>query len=364
MQDEVEATPVEVEATPAKSATRTSNARKRLKRGESDEPESPFHAAAACPPTPALTPRRGQPSATLKASASSLELFARVKDRIDGPSTAAAADNFKQTVVLGPWEIEAWCRSAYPKEYCPLPCIFVCEFCLQYMKAADTLARHMTKPHASHPPHPPGREIYRHGKLSVWEVDGKREKLYCQNLCLLSKLFLDHKTLHVDVQPFLFYILTEWDDYGAHIVGYFSKEKRSVLDYNLSCILTLPPFQRRGYGRFMIDFSYLLTRIEGKIGSPEKPLSDLGLVSYRDYWRDVILERLAGMTSTTVSIKDLSSETAITAHDIISTLQALGLIKYWRGKYVVVPTAPSARKHLEIDQRSLHWTPYNSSETA
>ena len=48
-------------------------------------------------------------------------------------------------------------------------------------------------------------------------------QIYCQNLCLLAKLFLDHKTLYFDVEPFLFYILTEVDKYGAHLVGYFSK---------------------------------------------------------------------------------------------------------------------------------------------
>lgn len=29
--------------------------------------------------------------------------------------------------------------------------------------------------------------------LQVWEVDGKKSKIYCQNLCLLAKMFLDHK---------------------------------------------------------------------------------------------------------------------------------------------------------------------------
>ena len=44
-------------------------------------------------------------------------------------------------------------------------------------------------------------------------------QVYCQNLCLLSKLFLDHKTLYFDVDPFLFYVLCERDAAGYHMVG-------------------------------------------------------------------------------------------------------------------------------------------------
>ena len=48
---------------------------------------------------------------------------------------------------------------------------------------------------------------------------------YAQNLCLLAKLFLDHKTLYYDTDPFLFYVMCEVDAKGYHIVGFFSKVK-------------------------------------------------------------------------------------------------------------------------------------------
>jgi ribosomal protein S18 acetylase RimI-like enzyme len=91
--------------------------------------------------------------------------------------------------------------------------------------------------------------------LSVFEVDGNTNKIYCQNLCLLVKLFLDHKTLYYDVEPFLFYVLTRNDAKGCHLVGYFSKEKHCAQKYNVSCIMTMPNYQRMGYGRMLIDFS-------------------------------------------------------------------------------------------------------------
>ena len=40
-------------------------------------------------------------------------------------------------------------------------------------------------------------------------------------------MFLDHKTLYYDTDPFLFYVMTEYDSIGFHIVGYFSKVRLS-----------------------------------------------------------------------------------------------------------------------------------------
>lgn len=132
-------------------------------------------------------------------------------------------------------------------------------------------------------------------------------------------MFLDHKTLYYDVEPFLFYVMTEVDDLGARFVGYFSKEKRSP-DNNVSCIMTLPVRQRKGWGQLLIDFSespinfcfthitslsgddlsltsgYALTKKEGRVGSPEKPLSGLGEVTYKRYWKIAVFQYLREST--------------------------------------------------------------------
>ena len=127
-------------------------------------------------------------------------------------------------VQIGRYEIDTWYFSPYPEEYGKQPKLWICEYCLKYMRLEKTYRYHCGQCVQRTPP---GKEIYRKGTLSIFESDGKDFKLYCQNLCLLAKLFLDHKTLYFDVEPFLFYILCEVDKQGAHIVGYFSKEKES-----------------------------------------------------------------------------------------------------------------------------------------
>jgi histone acetyltransferase SAS3 len=219
--------------------------------------------------------------------------------------------------------------------------------------------------------HPPGDEIYRDGKIMVFEVDGRKNPLYCQNLCLLAKLFLGSKTLYYDVEPFLFYVMTEYDELGCHFVGYFSKEKRPSSLNNVSCILVLPIHQRKGYGHLLIDFSYLLTRAEKKTGSPEKPLSDMGLVSYRNYWRLVICYYLQDFQSgdKIPSIKAISDDMGLTPDDVISALDALGALvrdpitgvyalKLNTDYYKQVIEAHEMKGYAKLNPKGLVWTPY------
>lgn len=301
-----------------------------------------------------------------------LELFrkaqARASDdleklRMQGQITEGS--NMIKTILFGRYELDTWYHSPYPEEYARLGRLYVCEFCLKYMKSQTILRRHMAKCVWKHPP---GDEVYRKGAISVFEVDGKKNKIYCQNLCLLAKLFLDHKTLYYDVEPFLFYVMTEADNTGCHLVGYFSKEKNSFLNYNVSCILTMPQYMRQGYGKMLIDFSYLLSKVEEKVGSPERPLSDLGLISYRSYWKEVLLRYMYNFQGKEISIKEISQETAVNPVDIVSTLQSLQMLKYWKGKHLVLKRqdlidewkakeTKRGTNNKTIDPGSLKWTP-------
>uniref|UniRef100_A0A8C4PYM8 Histone acetyltransferase n=1 Tax=Eptatretus burgeri TaxID=7764 RepID=A0A8C4PYM8_EPTBU len=200
------------------------------------------------------------------------------------------------------------------------------------------------------------------------QARASEELIYCQNLCLLAKLFLDHKTLYYDVEPFLFYVMTRADNTGCHIIGYFSKEKNSFLNYNVSCILTMPQFMRKGFGKMLIDFSYLLSKVENKMGSPERPLSELGAISYRSYWKEVLLKYLHNFNGKEISIKEISQQTALNPIDIVTTLQKLQMLKYWKGKYLVLKRQDLIDEWIQretkkpsndkvVDPDCLKWTP-------
>jgi histone acetyltransferase MYST1 len=279
------------------------------------------------------------------------------------------------TVIVGQYELECWYYSPFPHKYRYEPILYLCDWCLKYCTRRNTLEEHSLMCRYRHPP---GSEIYRDGQLSVFEVDGDKHRIYCQNLSLFSKLFIDHKTAYYDVEPFLFYILTEYTPkVGYRVVGYFSKEKHSLEHNNVACILTFPQYQRRGYGKFLISLSYALSKIEGKIGSPEKPLSDLGRVSYKSYWTEVLIKFLSSMSHSstqsgivTIPVQEVSVITCIKPADIISTLRALELIRYVKGAYLItcnpkiietiqtsIIERESKNSYQSFDPNQLQWTP-------
>ncbi|EGW31219.1 uncharacterized protein SPAPADRAFT_61797 [Spathaspora passalidarum NRRL Y-27907] len=303
------------------------------------------------------------------------------------------------TIILGEHIIEPWYFSPYPIELTEEDEIYICDFTLSYFGSRKQFERFRQKCSMKHPP---GNEIYRDSKVSFWEIDGRKQRTWCRNLCLLSKLFLDHKTLYYDVDPFLFYIMTIKSDQGHHVVGYFSKEKESADGYNVACILTLPCYQKKGYGKLLIQFSYMLSNVEHKVGSPEKPLSDLGLLSYRAYWTDTLIKLLvernspslyrknnphpvedsdsessrhstpaAGRqgSSSEITIEDISAITCMTTTDILHTLTTLQILRYYKGQHIIVITdqimamydslvkkVKDKKKH-ELNPALLKWTP-------
>ena len=293
---------------------------------------------------------------------------------INGESAMAAKPNRTvsgppskiKCIQFGKFVIDTFYAAPYPEEYSHESRLFICEFCLKYLPSEFVAYRHKLKCPAKHPP---GDEIYRDGSISIWEVDGRKKTEYCQCLCLMAKMFLGSKTLYYDVEPFLFYILTEYDELGYHFVGYFSKEKRPASQNNVSCILVMPIHQRKGYATFLIDFSYLLTRIEGKDGSPEKPLSDMGLTAYRSYWDLTISRHLLELGLKSFSTKTLMGRTGMTADDVIHSLERLYAftrdpvtktyaIRFDKNLYESIVDDFESKEHRQLRPEHLVWTPY------
>ncbi|KAF5153439.1 MOZ/SAS family protein [Theileria parva strain Muguga] len=267
-------------------------------------------------------------------------------------------------IKLGPFLVDTWYFSPYPPPYQNIDTLYICEFCLSFFRYEEELNFHIIHCELRHPP---GNEIYRDDNLAMFEVDGAMSTVYCENLCFLSKLFLDHKSLRHTVFLFIFYVMTEFDENGYHITGYFSKEKHSK--NNVSCILSLPQHQRKGYGKYLTAFSYLLSKKEGKTGTPERPLSDLGKASYMSYWSEVLLEILFDPKHENLTIQDLSQMTAFEPNDIISCLEELGILHTLSNGNSVITILPEKKRELLSKSRTktrklymekLHWIPYDA----
>ncbi len=108
-----------------------------------------------------------------------------------GPPPTSTSQKIK-TIRFGVYDIDTWYSAPYPEEYQHVPDgrLWLCEFCLKYMKSGFVAGRHRVRGLAHQRPahltylqmkckarHPPGDEIYRDGSVSVFEVDGRKNKV-------------------------------------------------------------------------------------------------------------------------------------------------------------------------------------------
>ena len=81
--------------------------------------------------------------------------------------------------------IDTWYYSPYPFEYEKQPKLYICRFCLKYMRQAKTLKHHEET--SCKWQTPPGKLIYEDKKysdgtfkgVSAYMIDGREDKLYC-----------------------------------------------------------------------------------------------------------------------------------------------------------------------------------------
>ena len=63
----------------------------------------------------------------------------------DSPSLSTSLTSLRcpSSIQFGSYEIDTWYSSPYPQEYARLHKLFICEFCLKYMKSREILYRHV-----------------------------------------------------------------------------------------------------------------------------------------------------------------------------------------------------------------------------
>lgn len=273
-----------------------------------------------------------------------------------------------EKVTIGAYTVQAWYFAPYPDPYHTMKHLYICEYCWRYFENREELQKHQNEKKEMKPA---GREIYRKGNISIFELHGKRQKVECQCLCLLAKLFLDHKTLFFDVEGFIFYVLCECDEKGAHIAAYFSKEIHSDEGNILACIVALPQYQKKGYGRLLISLSYEIAKRQKISGGPERPLSDLGKIAFHAYWRDTLVDLLRNRWREITSIEDLEQITSIDSNDIIDVLKEISCVVKVKGEYELninrealnnaIAELDAQRKKPHIDPCCLIWLPGDSN---
>jgi histone acetyltransferase MYST1 len=116
--------------------------------------------------------------------------------------------------------------------------------------------------------------------------------------------------------------------------------------------------------KLRIDLNELLLRcIHFYLQSIKKKKKKHTYIHIYSYWTFVLLTILVEYDGQT-TISDLSQKTGIKLEDVISTLQALDLVKYWKGQYMIMVSREDLQAQLSLlkpprvcDPAKLTWQP-------
>jgi len=113
-----------------------------------------------------------------------------------------------KAIKFGSYLIKMWFASPYPAEYSERPILYLCEYCFKYLNSEYALMRHQVniyiylllflffffflnnllinllikfKKKKCPIKVPPGNEIYRDNNISIFEVDGRKNKVIILN---------------------------------------------------------------------------------------------------------------------------------------------------------------------------------------
>ncbi|RMZ89667.1 hypothetical protein DV736_g3104, partial [Chaetothyriales sp. CBS 134916] len=292
------------------------------------------------------------------------------------------------------------------KDELACPRLHVCPICFRYSTKEADYVQHLVCHQEQRqngrqlgPVPESAFKVYEWDGYAVWEVDGEKERLYCQNLSLFGKLFLEQKSVFFDTGGFKYYVLTHtptdssplsrararkrsvsvFDEslFKTKVLGFFSKENLSWDSNNLACILIFPPFQHRQLGQLLMAVSYKLSGWEwegGTIGGPEKPLSAMGRRSYLRFWSERVARFFmsetadadqhkvfehgrkprTGYAKEEMTIKEVGDRTGMLAEDVIAALNEMG----------VCDVKPPKRKKRNSNNEANGVTPPQEDESA
>lgn len=202
--------------------------------------------------------------------------------------------------------------------------LHVCPFCFKYSDDPHDIERHLIN--CKYRTKKPGKVVYFDDQVTIRKVRGAKHKLFCQCFCLLAKFYLDNKSVFYNLVNYDFYVIYGVLDGETVPMGFYSREVLSWDENNLSCIFVVPCYQKRHLGTKLVDFSYCLSNYQRLISGPERPLSELGRVTYLRYWCGrlsvlLLYGPLAGLR--TITLQLLIEKTGFRYDDILMALDYL-----------------------------------------